>query len=290
MSNLIPKGLYGEEYAEDVAFVLKPKKVISSVTSKYQTSTLIETETFGRVLFQDNLIYIADKGNESIYELYIHVPMQSGAPKKKVLLIGAGDGFGIKRILDYKSVEKLVAIDIDADFVKMADEFFPESKHYKSDPRVEFLTVDGAEYVKNTKEKFDFVLVTVGDPFTVSHTMFNSEFVKNVSSILNPDGIFAIDGFMPYYTHEDVLNYWDIFKLVADEFAKTKISTSTTPIMPGGLVSFVFGSKTIDVANGGRNDLPVKTYWYTPEIHKSCFVLPQFMIDKLRDVKGFDQK
>ena len=289
MSNLIPDHLYGEEYAEDVAFVLKPNRVLGSVKSKYQTSELIETKTFGRVLFQDNLIYIADRGNEAIYELYIHIPMQTGKPKESVLLIGAGDGFGIKRLLDYPSIKRLVAVDIDKEFVEFANKHFPESVKYKTDPRVEFLTIDGAEYVKETKEKFDFVLVTVGDPFTVSQTMFNKEFIKNVKSILSEDGIFAIDGFMPFYTHEDVLNFWDIFELVSNEFSITRICTSTSPIMPGGLVSFIFGSNHDDPVLGGRGEAPVKTFWYTPEIHKSSFVLPQFMRDKLKNIKGFSQ-
>jgi len=34
--SLIPKNLYGEEYAEDVAFLLKPNKVLGEVKSKYQ--------------------------------------------------------------------------------------------------------------------------------------------------------------------------------------------------------------------------------------------------------------
>lgn len=289
MSNLIPKGFFGEEYAEDVAFVLKPTKVLGEVTSQYQVSQIIQTETFGRVVFQENLIYLADTGNEAIYEMYTHIPMQTGRPKERVLLIGAGDGFGIKRLLEYPTVKKVIAIDIDGDFVELANTHMPDGVQYKQDPRVEFLIEDGADYVRETKEKFDFVLVTVGDPFTVSRSMFNPEFMHNVTSILADDGIFAIDGFMPYYAHEDVLNYWDIFELVSAQFPITKIWTSTSPLMPGGLVSFVIGSKQDDPALGGRGDVPVPTTWYTPEIHKAAFVLPQFMKDKLKDVPGFVQ-
>jgi len=59
--------------------------------------------------------------------------------------------------------------------------------------------------------------------------------------------------------------------------------------MPGGLVSFIFGSNHDDPVLGGRGEAPVKTFWYTPEIHKSSFVLPQFMRDKLKNIKGFSQ-
>ncbi len=288
-NTLIPAGMFGEQYAEDVAFLIKPKKILGEVVSKFQKSTIVETETLGRVTFQDGLIYIADKGSEAICEIYTHVPMQTGKPKKKILLIGAGDGLGVGRLLDYPSIEKVVAIDIDKDFVELADKVIPEGAKFKKDPRVEFLNIDGAEYVKNTKEKFDFILITVGDPYTISQTMFNENFIKDVYVHLSDDGIFCIDGFMPYYTNPEVLNYWDIFKLVASSFPITRITNSTSPVMPGGLVTFVIGSKKDDPTKGARGDLPVKTVWYNYDIHKACFVLPQFIREKLVGLKGFEQ-
>lgn len=188
-------------------------------------SQIIQNGTFGRVVFQENLIYLANSGNEAVYELYTHIPMQTGRPKEKVLLMGAGDGFGVKRLIEYPTVKKVVAIDIDGDFVELANTHMPDGVQYKQDPRVEFLIVDGADYVRDTKEKFDFVLVTVGGPIIVSRSMFNPEFMRNMTSILADDGILTIDGFMPYYVHEDVLNYWDIFELVSAQFPITKIWT-----------------------------------------------------------------
>ena len=288
--SIIPDGYFGEEYSDDIAFVIKPSAVLGEVTSKYQTSTYIQTETFGKLLLQDGLVYLADKGNESIYEMYIHVPMQTGQPRKKILLIGAGDGGGIKRILEYACVEKLVAIDIDEDFVELSKKVSPELASVFDDERVESLSVDGAEYLKNTKEKFDLILVTVGDPFTLSQTMFNQEFVKNCNNALTDDGILTMDGYMPYYTHEDSLNYWDIFAMISQEFPITRICHSTSPLMPGGLITLIFASRKDDPMNCvPRNDVPVKTFWYTPNIHKASFVLPQFMINRLTSIDGFQQ-
>lgn len=289
MNKLIPDGCFGEQYADDVALVLKPSKVIGEVQSEHQKSTYIQTETFGKLLFQDNLVFLADTGNEALYEMYIHIPMQTGRIKKNVLLIGAGDGYGVKHILDYPSIEKIVAIDIDNEFVELSKKVYPEINWIFSDSRVDFKITDGAEYLKSTNDKFDAIIITVGDPFTVSKSMFNPEFIQHCYKHLADDGILSMDGYMPYYTHEETLNYWQIFELVSNVFPITRICHSTTPIMPGGLVTLIFGSKKDDPTAPPRGDVPVSTTWYTPKLHQSSFVLPQFLINKLKNIKGFIQ-
>jgi hypothetical protein len=46
--------------------------------------------------------------------------------------------------------------------------------------------------------------------------------------------------------HEDSLNYWDIFAMISQEFPITRICHSKTPLMPGGLVTLIFGSRQDD--------------------------------------------
>lgn len=286
---MIPEGSFGEEYANDVAFILKPSKVLGSVTSKFQTSTVIQTETFGRVVFQDNLVYLADRGNEALGEMYTHIPMQSGSVKKKVLLIGAGDGAGVERFLKYPTLEKIVAIDIDEDFVELTKQVMSDKTKSFDDPRVDLKFVDGAAYLHSTQEIFDAIICTVGDPFTISNTLFTKQFVKDCLNHLSEDGILSMDGYMPYYTHEDTLNYWDIFNLVAEEFPITRVAMSTSPIMPGGLCTFVFGSKKTDTMSEPRHDLPFKTVWYNYNLHKASFYLPEFVREKLISNPKFTQ-
>lgn len=290
MNKLIPDGYFGEQYTDDSAFIFKTDKVLGEAQSRYQKSTFIQTEKFGKMLFQDGLIFLADTGNEALFEMYTHIPLQTGRAKKNVLLIGAGDGYGIKHLLDYPTIEKVVAIDIDSAFVELSKKIYPEINWIFNDPRVDFKITDGAEYMKNSTEKFDAIIITVGDPFTVSKSMFNQEFVKSCYEHLADDGILSMDGYMPYYTHEETLNFWQIFEMISSEFPITRICHSTTPLMPGGLVTLIFGSKKDDpMTSKPRGDVPVPTVWYTPKIHQASFVLPQFLIDKLKGIKGFDQ-
>jgi len=287
--SLIPKGFYGEEYSDEVAFIIKPEKVLGEVISKYQKSSIIKTKTFGRVVLQDDLIFLADRGNEAIAEMYTHIPMLSGEKKKRVLLIGAGDGAGVERFLKYPELEKIVAIDIDKDFVELAKKHMKDHTKSFKDPRVELIYKDGARYLAETDQVFDVIAVTVGDPFTISKTMFNKEFLKDAYLHLSEGGIISMDGYMPYYTHEDCLNYWDIFQLVSESFPIVRIAQSTSPLMPGGLCTFIFGSKNIDMSKEPKGKPPCKTVWYNNKIHTASFVLPEFVKNKLVRIKGFVQ-
>jgi spermidine synthase len=163
------------------------------------------------VLFQDGLIFLADTGNEALFEMYTHIPMQTGRVKKNVLLIGAGDGYGVKHLLDYPTVEKVVAIDIDREFVELSKKVYPEVSWIFNDPRVDFQVIDGAEYLKNTTDKFDVIIITVGDPFTVSKSMFNLEFVKIVTNIWLKM-VFKYGWIYALHTHEETLNIGKSFK------------------------------------------------------------------------------
>lgn len=288
-TKLIPDDCLGEEYAQDVAFVLKPSKVLGEVTSKYQTSKIVQTETYGRVVFQDDLVYLADRGNEALGEMYTHIPMLSGPVKKKVLLIGAGDGAGVERFLKYPTLEKIVAIDIDKDFVDLTRRVMSDKTKSFDDPRVELKFVDGAEYLHSTEDVFDAIVCTVGDPFTISNTLFTKQFVQDCAKHLSEGGVLSMDGYMPYYTHEETLNYWDIFNLVSDEFPITRVAMSTSPIMPGGLCTFIFGSKKTDTILEPRHDLPCQTVWYNYNLHKASFFLPEFVIEKLKSNPKFSQ-
>jgi spermidine synthase len=192
-------------------------------------------------------------------------------------------------MLKYQTIENIVAIDIDGEFVELAKKHFPDKTISFNDPRVELLITDGAEYIKTTNQTFDTIAATVGDPFTVSKTLFNKDFVRNCFDHLSDHGILNMDGYMPYYTHDDSLNYWDIFKLISDVFPIVRVATSTSPLMPGGLCVFIYGSKTEDPSNPPARKAPYQSSWYNEKIHAGSFALPQMIREKLANLKGFVQ-
>jgi len=83
MNKIIPSDCVGEQYADDVALIFKPAKTLISQKTKYQQVDIIETETYGKILFLDNLLMKTDKDGHIVNEMIVHIPMRTGSVKKK---------------------------------------------------------------------------------------------------------------------------------------------------------------------------------------------------------------
>lgn len=77
----------GEQYTDDVALIFKIKKVLISQKTKYQKIDIINTDTYGKILFIDNLLMKTDKDGYIINEMIVHVPMMTGQKKKEYWLL-----------------------------------------------------------------------------------------------------------------------------------------------------------------------------------------------------------
>ena len=152
--------LYVEEKMEDkYALKFKVNKVLFSGKSPFQTVDVVETELLGKMLLNDGLIMVTEKDEFVYHDMIAHVPMFTHPNPKKVLVIGGGDGGTAREVLRHKGVERCVMVEIDEMVVNACKEHIPQTSSALSDPRLELIIGDGIKYVKETKEKFDVILV-----------------------------------------------------------------------------------------------------------------------------------
>lgn len=282
MKTIIPKNCFGEQYADDVALVFKPNKILISRKTKYQQVDIVETESYGKILFLDNLLMKTDKDGHIINEMIVHIPMRVGQKKKKVLIIGGGEGFTATKLLKYPELEKIDVVDIDEEFVEIARKFYLEKTKSFNNRKVNLHIIDGLEFIRKTRETYDVIFITSTDPSGLSKPLFTKEFYKLCYQKLAFDGLFMADAYMPFYNFGEI-DYAYMFKKVANHYPITKLYCCTVPSFPGGLFAFVIGSKKYNPEKDLRVDIPkIKTKYYNAKIHKACFQLPQFMIDRLR--------
>lgn len=282
MSNsLIPPNCIGEQYSDDVALIFKIKNILLSKKTKFQQIDIVETETYGKILFLDKLLMKTDKDGHIINEMIVHVPMRIGLPKKKVLVVGGGEGFTATQLLQYPELEKIDLIDIDKEFVEIAKKYYPLSTNSFNNSKVVLYSIDGLEFMRKSQEKYDVIFVTSTDPAGLSAPLFTEEFYKLCYQKLNNDGLFMTDAYMPFYKFGEI-DYVYMYKKVSGLYPITKLYNCIVPTFPGGLFSFVIGSKKYDPENDIRKDIPnIKTKYYNERLHSGCFKLPQFMVDAL---------
>lgn len=285
-TSIIPKEFFGEQYSDDVALIFKPEEVLISTKTKYQKIDIIKNKYWGQILFIDNLLMKTGRDGHIINEMIVHPIMMTGNKKKKVLVVGGGEGFTATLLLKYPYIEQIDVIDIDGEFVEICKKYYPEQMKCFEDPRVNLIVEDGLEYMKNTNQVYDAIFTTPTDPLSLSDPLFVDEYYKLCDKCLAEDGIYETDAYMPFYKYGNI-DYAVINKNISKYFPISKVYTATIPTFPGGLFTFGFGSKKYDPIKDQKEfDFEIKTKYYNKDIHKSCFVLPQFMKDRIKEEMG----
>lgn len=260
---------------QGVAMSYKIKETLVRKQTQYQDLAIVDSEVFGRMLILDGIVQTTIKDEFVYHEMISHIPLFTHPNPKKVLVVGGGDGGAIREILKHPSVEKAVLCEIDKDVVDECKKFLPEISHALDDPRCEVFIGDGIKYVKEHKNEFDVIIVDSTDPFSIAEGLFGGNFYKDIYEALTEDGIFIAQTETPFFLPETVKKVFDDAKAI---FPVTKLFMAAIPTYPGGYWSFTVGSKKYDPSQVDITKIPeMDTKYYTPEIHKACFVLPKYV-------------
>jgi len=264
-----------EMQIEGAAMTYKVKETLVRKKTQYQDLAIVDTEIFGRMLVLDGIVQTTVKDEFVYHEMITHIPLFTHPNPKKVLVVGGGDGGAIREILKHKSVEKAVLCEIDGDVIEECKKYLPEISCALDDPRCEIFVGDGIQYVKEHKNEFDVIIVDSTDPFSIAEGLFGGNFYKDIYNALTEDGIFVAQTETPFYLPETVKK---VFNDARNIFPITKLFMAAIPTYPGGYWSFTIGSKKYDPTQVDTTKIPeLDTKYYTPEIHKACFVLPKYI-------------
>ena len=112
------------------------------------------------------------------------------ARRGNVLIIGAGDGGVLRRVLQHRAVQRAVMVEIDGEVIRLAREFLPEiAGDAWNDPRAEVIVGDGIDYVRRAPDaSFDAIIVDSTDPIGVGEVLFTDDFYRNCARILTARG------------------------------------------------------------------------------------------------------
>ncbi|HIP92945.1 MAG TPA: polyamine aminopropyltransferase [Desulfurobacteriaceae bacterium] len=278
--------LFTEFHNKSVGLTIKPKNVYSIFT-KYQKLTFLETEDFGKVLVLDDLVQLTERDEFIYHEMISHVAINTFPRKiEKVLIIGGGDGGTAREVLKYDFIKEIHLVEIDKEVIEIAKKHMPFTAKAFEDKRLKVFIEDGRNFVRNTQNKYDVVLVDCSDPIGPSKVLFEKDFYQDCFKILKEDGIFVTQSESPFYSL-DIIK--DIIKNLKISFPIVKLYTANIPTYPAGYWSFTLASKVYDPLkvdmeklkdNIKRKDLK----YYNEEIHFSSFALPSYVKERLKEV------
>lgn len=265
------------------------KRELARVQSAFQDIVIFESFSHGRVMVLDGCIQITEADEFVYQEMLGHVPLLAHGEARNVLIIGAGDGGVLRRVLAHRSVARAVMVEIDGEVIRLAKEFLPAIGGAAwNDPRAEVIVGDGIDYVKRAPDgAFDVIIVDSTDPIGVGEVLFTDEFYGNCARVLSARGL--------------VVNQCGVPAMQADELRETSLRRRKffphVSAYVAAVPTYVGGFMTLGIAakDAGVLDVPVATlraraeadgvlgrteYW-TPEVHASAFHLPPYIAKHL---------
>ncbi len=272
------KNWFFETLSPDATIGLRVKNTLYKKKSKLQNIKVLDTYSFGRTLVLDGIIQTTEKDEFIYHEMLTHPVMLTSSRPENILVIGAGDGGILREVLKYP-VKKITLVEIDKTVINLSKKYLPSiHKNSFASKKLNLVIENGAEFVKNTKEVFDVAIIDSPDPVGPAKILFSKKFYKNIYEILSPEGIMARQSGSTFLQENELK---ENYKILKDIFPYVYIYTAGIPTYIGGLFSFIMASKTKKTADltaaGERIIKSLKTKYYNRDIHRSCFMLPEYI-------------
>ena len=218
--------------------------LIASEDSIYGNITVTGRED-GRSFYENGLhLYTVPDLLSS--EEAVHFALLEHERPGKVLLVGGGIGGLLAETLKHP-VERVDYVELDPTIIELAKKYLsPAESSVLENPKVRIINGDGRFYVKRTPNRYDVIIISLGDPYTAQINRFYTvEFFSEIKRILNEGGVvsFALTS-SENYISEELQNYLgSIYSSLKEVFPEVLIIPGDTIHL---LASNVPGSLTSD--------------------------------------------
>lgn len=269
---------FGEQYGKENGRYLQIKvdNVLECINSPFQEISVVNSPVFGKILINDGIVMLTEADEAGYHEMIVHVPLCTHLKPEEVLVIGGGDGGSVREILKHNQVKNVDVCEIDEQVIEVCRRHFPNLANSFDNNKVNVHFQDGAQFLKDRKNKYDVIIVDSSDPIGPGTTLFTEQFYQSIFSSLKEDGI-AVSQMESLFWHSGFIG--DIFKFIKNIFPVSSYYYTMVPTYPSGMIGFSFCSKKYHPIEDFRTEQVEKLAdlrYYHADLHKAAFVLPAF--------------
>jgi spermidine synthase len=261
------------------------RRELARVQSAFQDIVVFESFSHGRVMLLDGVVQITEADEFVYQEMIAHVPLLAHGAAASVLIIGAGDGGVLRRVLGHRNVRRAVMVEIDGEVIRVAKEFLPDiAGDAWEDPRAEVIVGDGIDYAKRAPDAaFDVIIVDSTDPIGVGEVLFTDAFYQNCARILTARGVVVNQCGVPFMQAEELR---ETSARRAKFFPHVTAYVAAVPTYVGGFMTLGWAAKDASLTSVGVEEIRARasasgilgtTRYWTPEMHLSAFILPPYI-------------
>ncbi|WML49015.1 spermidine synthase [Neobacillus sp. PS3-34] len=188
-------------------------KNLLKVKSDFQNIHIVKTSDI-RMYLNEQLQF--SSLDERIYhEALVHPAFCLARKRKRVLIVGGGDGLAVREVLKYKDVKRVDLVDLDPEVLKAAKNnpsLAALNDYSLYDSRVKLHPVDAVEFLASKHSPYHIIIVDFPDPTDrIISDLYTIEFYSLLKRSLADDGLFVCQSNSP---QETPIVFWSIRKTI----------------------------------------------------------------------------
>jgi len=163
--------------------------------TRFQSVCIADTTAFGRALFLDGHLQSAASDEGLYHQHLVHPAMIAHGAPREVLIIGSGEGAGLREVLAHRTVERALMVDLDGELVDLCREHLPSwCENAFDDPRTDLLIADAGDLVARDHDHYDVIIVDLTDmmPGGPAGALYSEGFFRALEQRLKPGGVVAV--------------------------------------------------------------------------------------------------
>lgn len=257
-------------YAEDGIY---PDPVIYSRKTPYQR--IVMTSGRGSMqLFLDGNLQFASVDEHRYHEALVHPAFAIARARRRVLVLGGGDGLAVREILRYPEVESVTLVDLDEGMTELGRTFEPLvtlNRRSLHSPRVRVINEDAMVWLTHGEQTYDVVIIDFPDPNNFSlGKLYTTRFYTLLRRHLTPDSVVTVQSTSPLTARQ---SFWCIARTM--EAAGFHTRPYHVPVPSFGEWGYVLASMS-DLALPRHLDVQGLRY-LTDELLPTLFVFARDM-------------
>ncbi|WP_298643297.1 polyamine aminopropyltransferase [uncultured Cardiobacterium sp.] len=176
----------------------------------YQRLVITRWKDDTRLYLNGNLQF-SSRDEARYHEALVLPAMQMAARAERVLILGGGDGLAAREVLKYPQVQSLTLVDLDAEMTRT----FATSATLTAlnggaltHPKTRVINADAAQWLEESSEQFDVILIDLPDPSNFSlGKLYSVPMYRQVARHLTDGGLIVVQSTSPYFAPHA---YWSV--------------------------------------------------------------------------------
>ncbi len=216
-SGMIIGIVFADNISESVEGGLYRDQIIYMEQTEYQKIVLTKHRDDVR-LYIDGNCQFSTADEYRYHEALVHIPMSELDSRSHVLILGGGDGMAVREVLKYDEVERIDLVDLDAEMIRICStnqNITAVNQNSLESDKLNIYNMDAYEYLEDSKEQYDLIIVDLPDPNSESlNKLYSNIFYRMCKNRLKDTGVMVVQSTSPYYAAKA---FWCINKTIKSE-------------------------------------------------------------------------